>query len=72
VDMEARNCRVCGREIPKARLKAMPDTLVCVSCSEKIGGEFELEVTISGTGKAGSLKKTGEDVEVNRKRKVLR
>jgi hypothetical protein len=72
VDMETGRCRVCGREIPIARLKAMPDTLICVRCSEEIGGEFELEVTISGTGKAGSLKKTGEDVEVKRKRKVIR
>ncbi len=37
-----------------------------------MGGEFELEVTISGTGKAGSLKKTGEAVDARRKRKPLR
>jgi hypothetical protein len=50
---------VCGKTIPPARLEAIPDTLVCVGCSEKIGGEFELEVKVSSTGKAGSLKKTG-------------
>ena len=69
VEAEIKFCRKCGSEIPQARLRALPDTLVCVSCSEKIGGEFELEVTISKTGKAGSLKKTGEDVSVRRKRK---
>ena len=67
-----RDCRVCGTAIPEARLKAIPDTLVCVACSEKIGGEFELEVTVSSTGKAGSLKKTGQDVSVQRKRRPLR
>ena len=72
MDAETKHCRVCGAEIPKARLEAIPDTLVCVRCSEKIGGEFELEVNISGTGKAGSLKKTGETVDVKRKRKPLR
>ncbi|MCI0490092.1 MAG: TraR/DksA C4-type zinc finger protein [Blastocatellia bacterium] len=72
MDTEARNCRICGREIAAARLKAIPDTLVCVDCSEKIGGEFELEVNLSATGKAGSLKKTGEQVEVKRKRKPVR
>jgi hypothetical protein len=66
------HCGVCGAEIPPARLKAMPDTLVCVRCSEEMGGEFELEVSITSTGKAGSLKKTGESVEVKRKRKTFR
>jgi hypothetical protein len=67
-----RKCRLCPKEIPEARLKAIPDTLVCVGCSEKMGGEFELEVTISSTGKAGSLKRTGQDVSVERKRRPLK
>ena len=67
-----RDCRKCGRAIPEARLKAIPDTLVCVQCSEKIGGEFELEVKISSTGKAGSLKRTGQDVSVERKRRPIK
>jgi hypothetical protein len=71
VAAEVRYCRICEDEIPRARLEALPDTRVCIKCSEKIGGEFELEVTISRTGKAGSLKKTGVDVTARRKRKVL-
>ena len=62
-------CTVCGEEIPAARLKAMPETMVCVECSQNIGGEFELEVNVTSTGKPGSLKKTGESIEVRRKRK---
>ena len=69
---EARGCRRCGTPIPPARLRALPDTLVCVSCSEKIGGEFELEVRLGSTGKAGSLKKTGQELSVRRKRRPLR
>lgn len=72
METEVKYCRVCEAEIPPARLEAIPDTSVCVKCSEKMGGEFELEVTISGTGKAGSLKKTGQDVSARRKRKPLR
>ncbi|MCB9751414.1 MAG: TraR/DksA C4-type zinc finger protein [Myxococcales bacterium] len=64
-------CRRCGDTIPPARLAAIPDTRVCVRCSEEIGGEFELEVTVSATGKAGSLKKTGQDLSVRRKPKPL-
>ena len=70
--MEARYCRRCGTEIPEGRLEAIPDTLVCVKCSEEIGGEFELKVTVSGTAKAGSLKVTGQQVEVQRQRKPFR
>ena len=68
---DRRQCRMCGKEISAARLAAMPDTLICVTCSEQSGGEYELEVTIAGTGKAGSLKKTGETVSVKRSRKQL-
>jgi hypothetical protein len=70
-DIVRRSCRFCGVEIPQARLEALPDTLICV-CSEKKGGEFELEVTTNSTGKAGSLKRTGQDVEVRRKPKPLK
>jgi len=65
-------CTRCGAQIPVGRLKAIPDTLVCVKCSEEIGGEFELKVTVSGTAKAGSLKITGQQVDVKRQRKLLR
>lgn len=68
-ESERRTCRLCGAEIPAARLKAMPETRICVGCSQATGGEFELEVTINSTGKSGSLKKTGQDVSIRRQRK---
>lgn len=61
-----------GKWGPQGRLKAMPDTYICVPCSERTGGEFELEVNLNSTGKAGSLKKTGEEVQITRKRKKLK
>jgi hypothetical protein len=66
---QATHCRICGVEIPKERLEAIPDTLVCIGCSKKIGGEHELKVTVGGTGKAGSLKITGQEVTVKRQPK---
>jgi hypothetical protein len=71
-DIEGRSCRYCGAEIPHARLKALPDTRIYVKCSEAKGGEYELEVTTNSTGKAGSLKRTGQDVDVRRKLKPLK
>jgi hypothetical protein len=68
---ESKRCRICRTEIPPERLEAIPDTLVCVRCSQKIGGEFELEVRVGGTGKPGSLKITGQEVSVKRQRRPL-
>jgi len=69
--MDAKKCRICGAEIPPERLEVIPDTLVCVKCSKKIGGEFELQVKVGGTHKAGSLKITGQEVSVKRQRRKL-
>jgi hypothetical protein len=52
--------------------QTIPDSLVCVKCSEEIGGEFELKITISGMAKPGSLKVAGQHVAVTRQRKLLR
>ena len=69
MEKEAKHCRVCGGEIPKERLEVIPDTLVCVKCSRKLGGEFELKVRVGGTGKPGSLKITGQEISVTRQRR---
>lgn len=65
-------CGMCDAPIPPGRLKAMPETQICVKCSEDCGGEFVLEVSLSTVGKAGSLKKTGEQVDVKLKRKEFK
>lgn len=67
-----KHCRICQAEIPEARLRALPETLLCVQCSERMGGEFDLKVTVTGTGKAGSLKKTGEAITVKKVRRPLK
>jgi len=71
METKAKRCRICGSEIPLERLEVIPDTLVCVNCSKRIGGEFELQVRVGGTGKAGSLKITGQEVSVKRQRRRL-
>ncbi len=71
MEQNERRCVSCKAVIPPERLEVIPDTLVCVNCSQKMGGAFELEVRIGGTGKAGSLKKTGQEISVKRQRKTL-
>ena len=34
-------CRVCGTDIPKARLEAVPTTKICVTCKEEESQEKE-------------------------------
>ena len=34
---EERKCEICEEIIPTARLAALPDTTMCVKCSEKHG-----------------------------------
>jgi RNA polymerase-binding transcription factor DksA len=70
METETKYCRICNIEIPKERLEAMPETLVCVNCSARIGGEFKLQVTMGSTGKAGSLKKTGQELSVQLKPRI--
>ncbi|MEQ8279750.1 MAG: TraR/DksA C4-type zinc finger protein [Deltaproteobacteria bacterium] len=65
-------CARCEQEIPAARLEALPGTIVCLECSEAIDGDFELEVRMGSTGKVGSLKLTGQTLEVRRVKKQFR
>jgi hypothetical protein len=51
-----RNCARCRGEIPAERIEAMPETMVCVKCSQQMGGEFKVIVTNERTSKEGSLK----------------
>lgn len=45
--IEKRMCKSCGGEIPKERLEILPDTQVCVRCSEtKPYSEQQLKLDI--------------------------
>lgn len=52
-----RLCAGCDTEIPAERVEALPETQVCVRCSERMGGEFKVYVIPERTSKEGSLKK---------------
>jgi hypothetical protein len=48
---EERDCERCGKPIPPRRLQALPQTRLCIECSEAIGGDFETYVIPEHTGK---------------------
>jgi ribosomal protein L37AE/L43A len=69
---EPRLCEHCNQTIPQARVKALPGTWLCVTCSEEVGGEFTYTATQENLGKAGSLKLNyGGIGQITKKRKKL-
>jgi hypothetical protein len=50
-------CERCGIEIPARRLEVLPDTRLCLQCSEEIGGDYLLQSSAENLAKSGSLKK---------------
>jgi hypothetical protein len=49
--------------IPVERLEVLPQTRLCVTCSQETGGDLRLKVRTRRQGKANSLKGTGTDIE---------
>jgi hypothetical protein len=66
-----RFCQLCRAEIPGERIEVMPETRICVQCSQKTGGEFEVRATPENLGKAGSLKKNYGGLNIVKRRRRL-
>jgi hypothetical protein len=67
----ARLCQRCRVEIPAERIEILPETSLCVKCSEAVGGEFEVRIVPENLGKAGSLKKNYGSFSVEKRRKRI-
>jgi hypothetical protein len=72
-----RLCEICGEAIKPGRLKAMPETRLCIKHAEmadELGGEFRLTAVQASLGKSGSLKKNYGDVggRLTRNEEVMR
>jgi hypothetical protein len=52
-----KSCERCGAEIPSRRLEVLPDTRLCIQCSEEIGGDYILTSYAENLAKSNSLKK---------------
>src|ERR1700733_8508407 len=61
----------CGGATPIARETAMPQTRLCVPCSEQIGGNYLLISQAENLAKAGSLKKNYGDYKLARSRRHI-
>ncbi|HZW89097.1 MAG TPA: TraR/DksA C4-type zinc finger protein [Myxococcaceae bacterium] len=68
---EARWCERCSTPIPAARVKAVPGTILCLQCSEEVGGDFVYTARQENLGKAGSLKLNYGGVSITKKRRRI-
>jgi hypothetical protein len=68
---KSRPCQQCGAMIPVERIEVLPQTRLCVACSEAVGGEFDLSITPENLAKSGSLKKNYGSFGVKRTRRPL-
>jgi hypothetical protein len=66
-----RRCQRCKAEIPLERLEVMPETRLCVRCSQEVGGEFERTIIPENLAKSGSLKKNYGGFTVKKTRRPL-
>ena len=69
--LSPRPCKRCKCDIPVERLEAIPGTVLCVKCSQEVGGEWEYSFTNENTAKVGSLEELrrcfdSEEAEVRR------
>ncbi|MEM7625563.1 MAG: TraR/DksA C4-type zinc finger protein [Planctomycetota bacterium] len=66
-----RPCARCGEIIPAERAELLPDTRLCVGCSQRSGGEFDLALTPENLSKSGSMKKNYSSFRVEKKRRPV-
>ena len=67
---KVRHCQDCKREIPAERAEALPDTRLCVECSQKKKeGEFIVKGHQSSLAKQGSMKGNPSDVTISKTRR---
>ncbi len=71
-DGKTRPCERCGAMIPPERIEVLPETRLCVACSQAVGGELDMTIVPENLAKSGILKKNYGSFNVNKTRRPLR
>lgn len=69
---KTRPCQRCGKDIPAERIEALPETRLCLPCSQDVGGDFDRSFKQESLGKTGSLKKNYGGIDVTKSRKKIK
>ncbi|QOV91213.1 TraR/DksA C4-type zinc finger protein [Humisphaera borealis] len=67
-----RPCERCGTMIPPERIEILPDTRLCVACSQAVGGEFQISFVAENLAKSGTMKKNYGAISMKKTRKPVR
>jgi len=67
-----RHCQRCKAEIPTERLEMLPETRLCVPCSQAVGSDFKVSISPDVTSKQGSLKKNYGSINVHKERRRIK
>jgi len=71
MSVQRRPCERCRAELSAERIEALPETRLCVACSQAVGGEFEMRVTPENLAKSGSLKKNYGSWQIEKRRRRI-
>jgi reverse gyrase len=66
-----RGCQRCNGPISLQRLEALPETRLCLECSEEVGSDFKVSVSTENLAKTNSLKKNWGGINVQKKRRRI-
>jgi hypothetical protein len=66
-----RGCERCKGPIAADRLEALPETRLCLECSNEVGSDFKVSVSPENLAKTNSLKKNWGGVNVQKKRRRI-
>lgn len=69
---KTRACERCKKMIPPERLEAVPQSRLCVACSQKVGGDTTISAKDENLAKKESLKKNYGSVSATIARKPWR
>jgi Prokaryotic dksA/traR C4-type zinc finger len=67
----SRPCIRCKAMIPPERIEALPETRLCVQCSQAVGSDFETTVVSENLAKTGSLKKNYGGASLKKRRRKI-
>jgi Prokaryotic dksA/traR C4-type zinc finger len=68
---QTRPCQRCGVMIPAGRIAALPETRLCIKCSEAVGSDFVVSVSSENLAKTNSLKKNYGGINVRKRRRNI-
>ena len=67
----SRPCIRCKAMIPAERIEALPETRLCVKCSQEVGSDFETAIVSENLAKAGSMKKNYGGISLRKRRRKI-